>query len=66
MRLLPDYAQQAVAAGTAGRAAGCINAPTGCIAGGADEMPPDTVAQHMFGHSRDHRPDKAVPFNHIA
>lgn len=42
-----------------------INAPTGRIAGGADEMLLNTIAEKILGLPQDHRPDKGVPFNHI-
>jgi len=43
-----------------------INAPTGRIAGGADEMLLNTIAERILGLPQDHRPDKGVPFNAIA
>jgi alkylation response protein AidB-like acyl-CoA dehydrogenase len=46
-------------------AASWINAPTGRIAGGADEMLLNTIAEKILGLPQDHRPDKAVPFNEI-
>lgn len=42
-----------------------INAPTGRIAGGADEMLLNTIAEKILGLPQDHRPDKGVPFNEI-
>jgi alkylation response protein AidB-like acyl-CoA dehydrogenase len=42
-----------------------INAPTGRIAGGADEMLLNTIAEKILGLPQDHRPDKGVPFNRI-
>lgn len=42
-----------------------INAPTGRIAGGADEMLLNTIAEKILGLPQDHRPDKGVPFNQI-
>ncbi len=42
-----------------------INAPTGRIAGGTDEMLLNTIAEKILGLPQDHRPDKAVPFNQI-
>ena len=42
-----------------------LNAPTGRIAGGADEMLLNTIAEKILGLPQDHRPDKGVPFNHI-
>lgn len=42
-----------------------INAPTGRIAGGADEMLLNTIAEKVLGLPQDHRPDKGVPFNRI-
>lgn len=42
-----------------------INAPTGRIAGGADEMLLNTIAERILGLPQDHRPDKGVPFNQI-
>jgi alkylation response protein AidB-like acyl-CoA dehydrogenase len=42
-----------------------INAPTGRIAGGADEMLLNTIAEKVLGLPQDHRPDKGVPFNQI-
>jgi len=42
-----------------------ISAPTGRIAGGADEMLLNTIAEKILGLPQDHRPDKNVPFNQI-
>ncbi len=42
-----------------------ISAPTGRIAGGADEMLLNTIAEKILGLPQDHRPDKGVPFNQI-
>jgi alkylation response protein AidB-like acyl-CoA dehydrogenase len=42
-----------------------LNAATGRIAGGADEMLLNTIAERLLGLPQDHRPDKAVPFNQI-
>jgi alkylation response protein AidB-like acyl-CoA dehydrogenase len=42
-----------------------MNAPTGRIAGGADEMLLNTIAEKILGLPQDYRPDKAVPFNQI-
>jgi alkylation response protein AidB-like acyl-CoA dehydrogenase len=42
-----------------------IEAPTGRIAGGADEMLLNTIAEKILGLPQDHRPDKGVPFNQI-
>lgn len=42
-----------------------INAPTGRIAGGADEMLLNTIAERILGLPQDHRPDKGVAFNQI-
>lgn len=42
-----------------------INAPTGRIAGGADEMLLNTIAEKILSLPQDHRPDKGVPFNQI-
>jgi len=42
-----------------------INAPTGRIAGGADEMLLNTIAEKILGLPQDHRPDKGVAFNAI-
>jgi alkylation response protein AidB-like acyl-CoA dehydrogenase len=46
-------------------AASWLNAPTGRIAGGADEMLLNTIAERILGLPQDHRPDKGVPFNQI-
>ena len=46
-------------------AASWINAPTGRIAGGADEMLLNTIAERILGLPQDHRPDKGVAFNQI-
>lgn len=40
-----------------------LSAPTGRIAGGADEMLLNTIAERILGLPQDHRPDKSVPFN---
>ena len=42
-----------------------MTAPTGRIAGGADEMLLNTIAEKILGLPQDHRPDKGVPFNQI-
>ncbi|MET0361483.1 MAG: acyl-CoA dehydrogenase [Sphingobium sp.] len=42
-----------------------ITAPTGRIAGGADEMLLNTIAERILGLPQDHRPDKGVAFNDI-
>ncbi|MDR2857758.1 MAG: acyl-CoA dehydrogenase family protein [Novosphingobium sp.] len=42
-----------------------LAAPTGRIAGGADEMLLNTIAEKILGLPQDHRPDKGVPFNQI-
>ena len=42
-----------------------MNAPTGRIAGGADEMLLNTIAEKILGLPQDHRPDKGLPFNQI-
>ena len=42
-----------------------ITAPTGRIAGGADEMLLNTIAEKILGLPQDHRPDKGVAFNQI-
>ena len=42
-----------------------INSATGRIAGGADEMLLNTLAERILGLPQDHRPDKGVPFNQI-
>lgn len=46
-------------------AASWLNAPTGRIAGGADEMLLNTIAERILGLPQDHRPDKGVAFNQI-
>jgi alkylation response protein AidB-like acyl-CoA dehydrogenase len=42
-----------------------IGAPTGRIAGGADEMLLNTIAERILGLPQDHRPDKGIPFKQI-
>ena len=42
-----------------------LSAPTMRIAGGADEMLLNTIAERILGLPQDHRPDKGVPFNEI-
>jgi alkylation response protein AidB-like acyl-CoA dehydrogenase len=42
-----------------------LSAPTLRIAGGADEMLLNTIAEKILGLPQDHRPDKGVPFNEI-
>jgi alkylation response protein AidB-like acyl-CoA dehydrogenase len=42
-----------------------ISAPTGRIAGGADEMLLNTIAEKILGLPQDHRPDKNVAFSDI-
>lgn len=42
-----------------------LSAPTGRIAGGADEMLLNTIAERILGLPQDHRPDKGIPFNQI-
>ena len=42
-----------------------ISAPTGRIAGGADEMLLNTIAEKILGLPQDYRPDKGVAFNQI-
>ena len=42
-----------------------LSAPTRRIAGGADEMLLNTIAERILGLPQDHRPDKGVPFNQI-
>ncbi|RZJ96296.1 MAG: acyl-CoA dehydrogenase [Novosphingobium sp.] len=42
-----------------------LAAPTGRIAGGADEMLLNTIAEKILGLPQDHRPDKGVPFDQI-
>ncbi|MCB2077714.1 MAG: acyl-CoA dehydrogenase family protein [Novosphingobium sp.] len=46
-------------------AASWLSAPTMRIAGGADEMLLNTIAEKILGLPQDHRPDKGVPFNEI-
>lgn len=46
-------------------AASWLDAPTGRLAGGADEMLLNTIAEKVLGLPQDHRPDKGVPFNQI-
>lgn len=46
-------------------AASWLTAPTGRIAGGADEMLLNTIAERVLGLPQDYRPDKAVPFDQI-
>ncbi len=46
-------------------AAAWMNAPTLRIAGGADEMLLNTIAEKILGLPQDHRPDKGIPFNEI-
>ncbi|MET0588091.1 MAG: acyl-CoA dehydrogenase family protein, partial [Novosphingobium sp.] len=46
-------------------AASWLAAPTGRIAGGADEMLLNTIAEKVLGLPQDYRPDKGVPFNQI-
>lgn len=43
-----------------------LNAPTGRIAGGSDEVLLNTIAEKILGLPQDHRPDKGVPFNELA
>lgn len=43
-----------------------LDAATLRIAGGADEMLLNTIAEKILGLPQDHRPDKGVPFNEIA
>lgn len=40
-----------------------LAAPTGRMAGGADEMLLNTIAEKLLGLPQDHRPDKGVPFD---
>jgi len=40
-----------------------LNAPTGRIAGGSDEVLLNTIAEKILGLPQDYRPDKGVPFN---
>ncbi|WP_374280989.1 acyl-CoA dehydrogenase family protein [Novosphingobium sp.] len=42
-----------------------LNAPTGRIAGGSDEVLLNTIAERILGLPQDHRPDKGVAFNQI-
>lgn len=42
-----------------------LTAPTGRLAGGADEMLLNTIAEKILGLPQDHRPDKGIPFNQI-
>ena len=42
-----------------------LNAPTGRIAGGSDEVLLNTIAEKILGLPQDHRPDKGIPFNLI-
>src|SRR3546814_20511297 len=42
-----------------------ITAPTGRIAGGADEMLLHPIAEKILGLPQDHRPDEGFPFNLI-
>ena len=42
-----------------------LNSATGRIAGGADEMLLNTIAERILGLPQDHRPDKGLPFNQI-
>jgi hypothetical protein len=42
-----------------------LTAPKFRIAGGADEMLLNTIAEKILGLPQDHRPDKGVPFNEI-
>lgn len=42
-----------------------LDAPTGRIAGGSDEMLLNTIAEKILGLPQDHRPDKGVPFDEI-
>jgi hypothetical protein len=54
---------------TSPKSRGClcwINAPTGRIAGGMDEMLLNTIPEKILGLPQDHRPDKGVPFNEIS
>jgi len=46
-------------------AASWINTPTGHIAGGADEMLLNTIAEKILGLPQAHRPGKGVPFKDI-
>ncbi|MBV9511265.1 MAG: acyl-CoA dehydrogenase, partial [Caulobacteraceae bacterium] len=42
-----------------------LSVPTGRIAGGADEMLLNTIAERVLGLPQDYRPDKNVPFDQI-
>ena len=42
-----------------------MTVPTGRIAGGADEMLLNTIAERLLGLPQDYRPDKVVPFDQI-
>jgi len=42
-----------------------LNAPTGRIAGGSDEVLLNTIAEKILGLPQDYRPDKGVPFSQI-
>ncbi|WP_309623102.1 acyl-CoA dehydrogenase family protein [Novosphingobium sp.] len=42
-----------------------LNAPTGRIAGGSDEVLLNTIAEKILGLPQDYRPDKGIPFNAI-
>jgi len=42
-----------------------INAATGRLAGGADEMLLNTIAEKILRLPQDHRPDKGLPFNEL-
>jgi alkylation response protein AidB-like acyl-CoA dehydrogenase len=42
-----------------------LSAPTMRIAGGADEMLLNTIAEKILGLPQDHRPDKGIPFAEI-
>jgi alkylation response protein AidB-like acyl-CoA dehydrogenase len=42
-----------------------LGAPTLRIAGGADEMLLNTIAEKILGLPQDYRPDKGIPFNQI-
>ena len=42
-----------------------LSAPTGRIAGGADEMLLNTIAERILGLPQDHRPDKGIAFKDI-
>ena len=43
-----------------------MTAPIGRLAGGADEMLLNTIAERILHLPQDHRPDKGVPFNEIS